>query len=56
VPDPFDTPEPARRSGPGPEFSARYDSECVNCDGAIYEGELIRADGDGFAHTECVDD
>lgn len=43
-------------TGPGPEFEARFDSECGNCGGYIYEGDPIRYDGDDYAHAECVDD
>lgn len=28
-------------------FPASYESECDTCDGAIYEGDMIRSDGDG---------
>lgn len=52
--DPFDSPDD--RSGPGPEVYADYDSDCGNCGEPVYEGDIIRADGDGWAHTECVDD
>lgn len=37
----------------GPWFGAMYDGECSECDGAIYEGDRIRADGLGG--YECED-
>jgi hypothetical protein len=37
----------------GPWFGAMYTSECSECDGAIYEGDRIRADGTGG--YECED-
>lgn len=40
----------------GPVFTATYESECDACDGAIWPGEAIRADGRGgwiHADTEC---
>src|SRR5687768_5319069 len=41
---------------PGPLFEARYDGECNTCDCAFYEGELIRADGEGGWQCErCAD-
>lgn len=34
---------------------AMFDSECVVCDGAIFEGDMIvKTDGE-WAHEECVD-
>lgn len=47
--------------GYGPEFEARYDSPCdasyCTQGGQIWEGDTIRADGDGgYVHTECADD
>lgn len=36
-----------RRSGPGPWFPARFDSECDGCGDPIDEGDQIRADGEG---------
>ena len=35
------------RSGPGPWFPARFDSECDGCGDPIDEGDQIRADGEG---------
>ena len=41
----------------GPWFYASYDGECSGCDGAFYEGELIRADGEGgWEAQECCGD
>ena len=37
----------------GPWFGAMYDGECSSCDDAIYEGDSIRADGQGG--YECED-
>jgi hypothetical protein len=40
----------------GPEFYARYDSECAECYDGIYEDDLIRADGKGgYIHAECAE-
>jgi hypothetical protein len=41
-------------SAPPPAFAARYDGECSVCDGAIFQGDLIRADGEGgYVHAEA---
>jgi hypothetical protein len=45
---------------PGPEFYAGYDGECAAAvclgDGLVYEGDLIRAIGDGdYAHSDCIE-
>jgi hypothetical protein len=60
-PDPFDTPD--ERPDVGPEFYAGYDGECsepdcvANREGAIYEGDLIRADGEGgYLHAGCYEE
>lgn len=37
----------------GPWFGAMYDGTCSDCDGAIFEGDRIRADGQGG--YECED-
>ena len=38
----------------GPWFAASYDGECATCDGAIWRGDLIRADGQGgYECLEC---
>lgn len=43
--------------GYGPEFTASYDGECGECFEPLYEGDLIRADGDGgYVHSECAGD
>lgn len=39
----------------GPWFPARFDSECSGCDGAIWEGEDIRADGSGGWEGRCCE-
>lgn len=36
----------------GPWFGALYTGECSGCDGAIYEGDRIRADGEGGYECE----
>src|SRR5688500_7255495 len=59
VSDPATTVEETTRgddmSGKGPWFSAKYTSECAGCDGAIYEGHTIRANGQGGYECErCV--
>lgn len=42
------------RSGPGPWFPARFDSECDTCGDTILEGDEIRADGTGgYACEGC---
>lgn len=51
-PDPFEDPTAYR----APSFVARFDSECDVCDGAIFEGDMIRAckaGPGGFAHEDC---
>jgi hypothetical protein len=38
----------------GPWFRAAYDGECAACFAAFFEGDLIRADGDGgWEAQEC---
>ena len=50
--DPFSS---AGDSQPGPVFCAGYDSECSVCGLGIFEGDDIRADGDGdYAHADCI--
>lgn len=44
----------------GPDFYASYESDCEAADclsgGRIFEGDLIRALGDGeYAHAECAE-
>lgn len=47
----FDVPESI-----GPEFEAKYESDCSECFGPIELGDLIRADGRGlYAHSECLE-
>jgi hypothetical protein len=46
----------ASESRLGQVFTARFDSECASCDGAIYAGDDIRSDGQGgyiHALSEC---
>jgi len=41
----------------GPWFGAMYDGECSECDGAIFEGDRIRADGTGgYECEDCGDE
>lgn len=40
-------------SGPGPWFPAQFDGECSSCDGALWAGEDIRADGSGGWEGRC---
>lgn len=42
--------------GKGPWFGALYDGRCSSCDDAIYEGDRIRADGQGGYECECGDE
>ena len=45
------------RSGPGPWFPARFDSECDECGSAIDQGDRIRADGEGgYVCEPCGED
>lgn len=38
----------------GPWFEAQYDGECAGCSVSFYEGDRIRADGDGgWEAEEC---
>lgn len=38
----------------GSVFTAGYDSECAACEAGIFEGEEIRADGEGgYIHYGC---
>jgi hypothetical protein len=44
----------------GPEFEARYESDCAvdycQGDGTIWEGDHIRAVGNGeYAHSDCIE-
>ena len=40
-----------------PVVAARFDGECTACDGAIFAGDEIRADGTGgWEHADCDDD
>jgi hypothetical protein len=53
--DPFDSPND--RSGPGPWFYASFESDCDGCGEPLYEGDLIRADGDGgYEGQDCCGD
>lgn len=47
--DPFTTPtkQPDPFDRPGPWFPAGYEQECDTCGGAIFQGDEIRADGQG---------
>lgn len=37
-------------------FTARFDSECANCDRAMYEGDLIARTPDGdYICEDCFD-
>lgn len=50
-------PEPDSSSPYGPEITAGYDGECSECWGGIFEGDAIRADGEGgWVHSGCADD
>lgn len=50
--DPFMTPSEARF---GPVFIASHDGNDVCCGDGIWNGERIRADGEGgFVHEECA--
>lgn len=52
--DPFESATDSRPvDGPGPWFPARFDSECSGCDGALWVGEDIRADGSGGWEGRC---
>jgi hypothetical protein len=45
------------RSGPGPWFPSRFDSECDECGQPIDEGDRIRADGEGgYVCEPCGED
>lgn len=45
------------KNEPGPWFTASYDGECATCDGAIFEGDTIRAGGQGgYECEDCGDD
>ena len=45
------------RSGPGPWFPARFDSECDECGTPIDAGDTIRADGEGgYVCEPCGED
>ena len=52
-PDPFDSAgNPA-----GPWFAAAFESDCDACGCRVFEGDLIRADGDGgYEGQECCGD
>lgn len=42
------------KNEPGPWFTASYDGECATCDGAVCEGDTIRATGHGgYECTDC---
>lgn len=61
APDPFSAGADAAADRRGPVFPAGFDGECAEpfCQfgGDIYEGEAIRADGDGgYVHEECAED
>lgn len=44
-------------AGLGPWFTASYYSHCSMCDSATYEGDQIRADGQGgYLCSECGED
>lgn len=52
--DPFESAAgPSPRSGPGPWVPAQFDGECSGCDGALWVGEDIRADGHGGWEGRC---
>lgn len=40
----------------GPWVRASFDSECSGCDGALWVGEDIRADGSGGWEGRCCED
>jgi hypothetical protein len=42
-------------SNKGPWITARFDSECSGCDGALWEGDDIRADGSGGWEGRCCE-
>jgi hypothetical protein len=52
APDPFSA--PAER--PPSVFTAAYDGECGNCDGAIHEGDQIARQADqDYVHADCLE-
>lgn len=54
--DPFESvasPAPDFGYRPGPWFPAQFDGECSGCDGALWAGEDIRADGSGGWEGRC---
>jgi hypothetical protein len=52
-PDPFSA--PAER--PPSVFTAAYDGECGNCDGAIYVGDQIARQAEqDYVHADCLED
>lgn len=53
--DPFESATDEAGSGKGRWFRANFDSECSGCDGAIWEGEDIRADGFGGWEGRCCE-
>lgn len=53
--DPFESATDEAGSGKGRWFRANFDSECSGCDGAIGEGEDIRADGFGGWEGRCCE-
>jgi hypothetical protein len=57
--DPFADPDEIEpKNDKGPWFTAGFDSDDDSCCGeGIYEGDVIRADGEGgWEHQDCVED
>ena len=57
-PDPFESPTQTESLIKGPWIPASHDSECDTCDGGIFAGDEIRADGQGGweCRTNCEHD
>jgi hypothetical protein len=54
VPAPRDPFEEAEEVAPW--VPAQFDSECSGCDGALWVGDMIRADGSGGWEGKCCTD